>query len=84
MFGTYTNDAPGPHKNAYCGRQANIVVNGQTVSGTLTDACGGCQGQSIDLSQALWNKVYPGQTGTRYHDVEWYFTDAEIYSGPGY
>lgn len=85
MFGTYTNDAPGPHKNAFCGRKIAITVNGQQFSGMVTDRCGGCEGQSIDLSQHLFSKLYPNEPpgNGRYHNVPWSFADEGPYHGPG-
>ncbi len=82
MFGTYSNDAPGPHKNTYCGRMASIQVNGKSYPGMLTDSCGGCVGQSIDLSQHLFSQIYPNELpgNGRYHNVQWQFTSGPIYS----
>ncbi|KAL9102334.1 MAG: hypothetical protein Q9163_002514 [Psora crenata] len=82
-FGTYSNDAPGPHKNPFCGRMAAISANGgPPVHGMLTDRCDGCKGLSIDLSQSLWNKVFPGMENTRVHNIEWSFIGPEIYHAP--
>ena len=84
MFGTFTNDYPGDAKNVYCGREATIVVNGNKQTGKLVDACPGCAGQSIDLSQTLFSALYPNEPpgNGRYHDVEWYFTTEPTYKGP--
>lgn len=82
MFGTYTNDAPGPHKNPYCGRMASIQVNGKSFTGMLTDRCGGCTGASIDLSQHLFSQLYPNEPpgNGRYYNVPWQFTSGPEYS----
>ena len=82
MFGVYTNNAPGPNKNAFCGRMASIKVGGNSYTGMLTDKCGGCDGESIDLSQHLFSQLYPNEPpgNGRYHNVEWEFTSGPIFS----
>lgn len=82
MFGAYSNDGPGGHKNAFCGRMATIKVNGKPFTGMLTDKCGGCSGQSIDLSQHLFSQLYPNEPpgNGRYHDVPWQFTSGPVYA----
>lgn len=83
-FGTYTNDAPQNHKNAFCGRMATISFNGKQTPGMLTDKCPGCQGTwAIDLSQSLWNKVTGSKPIGYESNVEWWFTEDAIYHGPG-
>ncbi|MDI1487302.1 MAG: hypothetical protein OHK93_006571 [Ramalina farinacea] len=83
-FGTYTNDAPQNHKNAFCGRMATISFNGKQTPAMLTDKCPGCQGTwAIDLSQSLWNKVTGSKPIGFESNVEWWFTEDAIYHGPG-
>lgn len=60
--------------NAFCGRHAKISLDGKTVVGKLVDKCGGCKGQSIDLSRALFDALAPEGKG-RIPDVKWHFID---------
>ncbi|KAG8528060.1 uncharacterized protein KY384_006976 [Bacidia gigantensis] len=80
-FGAYTNDAPGPHKNAFCGRMAKIEVDGKQFDAMLTDKCPGCNGWSIDLSKSLWNKVTGNKSPDRMHNINWWFTSDEVFHG---
>ena len=68
MMGAQSNGNP------FCGRQAEISLNGKTVVGKLVDKCGGCEGQSIDLSHALFDVLAPESAG-RISDVKWHFID---------
>lgn len=68
MMGTQSNGNP------FCGRQAEISLNGKTVVGKLVDKCGGCEGQSIDLSHSLFDALAPESKG-RISDVTWHFID---------
>ncbi|KAL8711315.1 MAG: hypothetical protein Q9220_004212 [cf. Caloplaca sp. 1 TL-2023] len=60
--------------NPFCGRQAEISLNGKTVTGKLVDKCGGCGGQSIDLSHKLFQALASEDKG-RIGDVSWKFID---------
>ncbi|KAI4156572.1 MAG: hypothetical protein L6R39_001082 [Caloplaca ligustica] len=60
--------------NPFCGRRAEISLDGNTVVGRLVDKCGGCEGQSIDLSHALFDVLAPESKG-RISDVKWHFID---------
>lgn len=73
MMGTESNG--GGHVNPYCGRTLKISANGQEYDAVLTDKCMGCEGQSLDLSLALFNQIFPTAGGTgRFHNIEWRFT----------
>lgn len=61
-----------PNLNPFCKREAEITLNGKTARGTLVDKCAGCQGQSIDLSHALFQELASESMG-RIHDVSWKF-----------
>ncbi|KAI4190487.1 MAG: hypothetical protein L6R41_000792 [Letrouitia leprolyta] len=60
--------------NPFCGRQAEISLDGKTATGKLVDKCGGCEGQSIDLSHALFQELASESLG-RISDVKWHFID---------
>ncbi|KAL8953725.1 MAG: hypothetical protein Q9222_000407 [Ikaeria aurantiellina] len=68
MMGAQSNGNP------FCGRQAEISLNGKTVTGKLVDKCGGCQGQSIDLSHKLFQALASEDKG-RISGVSWKFID---------
>lgn len=75
MMGSESNG--GGTMNPYCGRTLKISSNGQEYDGVLTDKCMGCQGgdQSLDLSLALFNQIFPTAEGTgNFHNIEWWFT----------
>jgi len=73
MMGTESNG--NGKMNPYCGRTLKISANGQEYEGVLTDKCADCQGQSLDLSKALFEQVFPTAGGTgRFHNIEWRFT----------
>jgi len=73
MMGTESNG--NGKTNPYCGRTLKISANGQEYEGVLTDKCADCQGQSLDLSKALFEQVFPTAGGTgRFHNIEWRFT----------
>lgn len=60
--------------NPYCGRSVSIKgSNGQTVSATVGDKCMGCEGDSIDMTDALFAAAFPSGDG-RVSGVEWWFT----------
>ncbi len=82
MFGKYTNNFPGTNKNAFCGRMATIKLNDKSFDGMLTDKCGGCDGESIDLSQHLYSQIFPSDPpgNGRHYNVTWEFTTGSIYS----
>lgn len=69
MMGAQSNGNP------YCERWIKISANGQEYKAMVTDKCPGCTGQSLDLSIALFDEVFPtaGHTG-RFHNIEWWFT----------
>lgn len=59
--------------NPYCGRSVSIKTpNGGTVSATVGDKCMGCQGDSIDMTNALFAAALPNGDG-RVSNVEWWF-----------
>lgn len=60
--------------NPWCGKKIKILHNGKTFDASIGDKCGGCEGQSIDLTQGLWEIVAPDVDG-RGHDVEWWVVD---------
>jgi hypothetical protein len=67
LMGTQSNGNP------YCGRSLTIKKpSGGTVQATVGDKCMGCEGDSIDLTNALFQAVVPGGDG-RVSGVEWYF-----------
>lgn len=67
LMGTQSNGNP------YCGRKLSIkAADGSIVSATVGDKCMGCEGQSIDLTDALFKKVVPNGDG-RVKDVQWWF-----------
>ncbi|KAL8908607.1 MAG: hypothetical protein Q9207_000695 [Kuettlingeria erythrocarpa] len=68
MMGAQSNGNP------FCGRQAEVSLNGKTVKGKLVDKCGGCQGQSIDLSHSMFQALADEGKG-RISDVKWRFID---------
>lgn len=68
MMGAQSNGNP------FCGRQAEISLNGKTAVGKLVDKCGGCEGQDIDLSHALFQELASEDLG-RISDVKWHFID---------
>jgi len=73
MMGSQSNG--GGSVNPYCGRTLKISANGQEYDAVLTDKCMGCEGQSLDLSLALFNQIFPTAGGTgRFHNIEWRFT----------
>ncbi|KAL9029175.1 MAG: hypothetical protein Q9196_002546 [Gyalolechia fulgens] len=63
---------PQSNGNPFCGRQAEISVNGKTAIGRLVDKCGGCDGQDIDLSHALFQELASEPLG-RIPNVAWHF-----------
>lgn len=69
MMGAQSNGNP------YCGRSVTVINpdSGAKVQATVGDKCIGCEGHSIDLTDALFNAVAPGCDG-RCHGFEWYFT----------
>ncbi|KAL8694731.1 MAG: hypothetical protein Q9218_000657 [Villophora microphyllina] len=68
MMGVQSNGNP------FCGRQAEITLDGKTAVGKLVDKCGGCKGQDIDLSHALFDELAPEAKG-RISGVSWKFID---------
>ncbi|KAL8963652.1 MAG: hypothetical protein Q9183_004985 [Haloplaca sp. 2 TL-2023] len=68
MMGAQSNGNP------FCGRQAEVSLNGKTVIGTLVDKCGGCEGQDIDLSHSMFQALADEGKG-RIEGVKWHFID---------
>ena len=60
--------------NPFCGRQAEVTLNGKTVIGKLVDKCGGCEGQDIDLSHSMFQALADEGKG-RIEGVKWHFID---------
>ncbi|KAL8739004.1 MAG: hypothetical protein Q9181_000286 [Wetmoreana brouardii] len=60
--------------NPFCGRSAEIELDGKKAVGKLVDKCGGCEGQSIDLSHKLFQALAPESMG-RISGVKWHFID---------
>ncbi|KAL8683611.1 MAG: hypothetical protein Q9186_000383 [Xanthomendoza sp. 1 TL-2023] len=68
MMGAQSNGNP------FCGRSAEVTLNGKTVVGKLVDKCGGCEGQSIDLGHKMFQALADEAKG-RISDVKWRFID---------
>ncbi|KAL8822031.1 MAG: hypothetical protein Q9223_000022 [Gallowayella weberi] len=68
MMGTQSNGNP------FCGRSAEVTLNGKTVVGKLVDKCGGCEGQSIDLGHKMFQALADESKG-RISGVTWRFID---------
>jgi hypothetical protein len=67
LMGTLSNSNP------YCGKSLSIkATDGSIVQATVGDKCMGCEGQSIDLTDALFEAVAPNGDG-RVHGVQWWF-----------
>ncbi|KAL8731305.1 MAG: hypothetical protein Q9166_003529 [cf. Caloplaca sp. 2 TL-2023] len=60
--------------NPFCGRSAEVTLDGKTVVGKLVDKCGGCEGQSIDLGHKMFQALAAEARG-RVSDVKWHFID---------
>ncbi|KAI4289362.1 MAG: hypothetical protein L6R35_001363 [Caloplaca aegaea] len=60
--------------NPFCGRHAEVSLDGKTVVGKLVDKCGGCEGQDIDLSHAMFQALADEDKG-RISNVKWHFVD---------
>ncbi|KAL8929334.1 MAG: hypothetical protein Q9172_000506 [Xanthocarpia lactea] len=68
MMGAQSNGNP------FCGRKAEVTLNGKTVVGRLVDKCGGCEGQDIDLSHKMFQALANEDKG-RISGVKWRFID---------
>jgi hypothetical protein len=55
-----------------CGRSVTISYNGITKIGTVVDKCMGCDNNSIDLSQALFEALAGSVFAGRISGVKWY------------
>ncbi|KAL8914465.1 MAG: hypothetical protein Q9171_000970 [Xanthocarpia ochracea] len=60
--------------NPFCGRKAEVTLDGKTVVGRLVDKCGGCEGQDIDLSHKMFQALANEDRG-RISGVKWRFID---------
>jgi len=60
--------------NPWCGKKISILHDGVTHNATISDKCGGCGGESIDLTAGLWAIVAPDVDG-RAHNVEWWVNE---------
>ncbi|KAL8886190.1 MAG: hypothetical protein Q9192_006525 [Flavoplaca navasiana] len=60
--------------NPFCGRRAEVTLDGKTVVGKLVDKCMGCKGQDIDLSHKMFQALADEDRG-RIADVKWKFID---------
>ncbi|KAL9001170.1 MAG: hypothetical protein Q9169_000354 [Polycauliona sp. 2 TL-2023] len=68
MMGTQSNGNP------FCGRKAEVTLDGKTVVGRLVDKCMGCTGQDIDLSHKMFQALANEDRG-RIAGVKWKFID---------
>jgi hypothetical protein len=70
FMGTQSNGNP------YCGRSVTLVnpASGTTVQATVGDKCMGCEGRSIDCTDALFNAITDGQGDGRLSGIQWYFS----------
>ncbi|KAI4285336.1 MAG: hypothetical protein L6R38_000761 [Xanthoria sp. 2 TBL-2021] len=68
MMGTQSNGNP------FCGRKAEVTLDGKTVVGKLVDKCMGCVGQDIDLSHKMFQALADEGRG-RISSVSWKFID---------
>lgn len=70
FMGTQSNGNP------YCGRSVTLVnpASGTTVKGTVGDKCMGCEGRSIDCTNALFNAITDGKGDGRLSGIQWYFS----------
>lgn len=68
LMGAQSNDNP------YCGKSLTIKnpTTGATAQATVGDKCMGCQGYSIDLTNALFNTIASNCDG-RCSGFEWWF-----------
>ncbi|OCK73215.1 hypothetical protein K432DRAFT_267451, partial [Lepidopterella palustris CBS 459.81] len=57
--------------NPWCNKRIKILHDGIIHSTIIGDKCMGCEGESIDLTPALWAVVAPDVDG-RAHNVEWW------------
>lgn len=70
FMGTQSNGNP------YCGRSVTLVnpTSGTTVQATVGDKCMGCEGRSIDCTDALFNAITDGKGDGRLSGIQWYFS----------
>jgi hypothetical protein len=67
LMGTQSNGNP------YCGRSLSIKASdGSIVTATVGDKCMGCTGESIDLTDVLFEAVVPNGDG-RVSGIQWWF-----------
>ena len=57
--------------NPYCGLTITIKCNGKTTTATVVDKCMGCEGNSIDVSNAAFLELDSLDVGRT--TAEWYF-----------
>lgn len=69
MMGTQSNGNP------FCGRKIQITCEstGKTTTATVVDKCMGCEGDSIDLSNAAFLDLADLAVGRT--TAKWYFLD---------
>lgn len=72
LMGTKSND------NLYCGKSITItcIATGKTTTATVVDKCMGCDGYSIDLSNAAFLDLDDLSVGRT--TASWYFVDPGI------
>jgi len=62
-------DGVNPNHNPICNKQMKVSFQGKSVTVTVTDRCGGCQSQDVDLSPSAFNAIADPALGRI--DVQW-------------
>lgn len=65
MMGTQSNGNP------FCGKSVTIKLGSKTVQAKVVDKCMGCEGNSIDLSNAAFEVLADFAVGRT--QAEWWF-----------
>jgi hypothetical protein len=60
--------------NPMCGKTITVSANGKTATALVHDKCPGCNGHSIDASEALFIEIF-GDTGVGRGTVSWWFNE---------